>query len=250
MGHLWNESQVDLGIDGHVELVDLSRGAATGRLIAVQSKATSVPFSGLPVYICREDDLRYWLNGNAPVILIRSHPPSGQAYWVAVKEYFAKHPEHRRARRIQFGSEDLFDRSCADRLWQLGRPRDDGLHLGTPPAAETLSGNLLELIGYPPGIFASPTRSTSYLELGRRMRDQPGAWSRAWAYSAGSVYSFDNPADGPAGALCDGPPSASIALSGLSPTTRSCAGISCASWTALWAIRCGQRCGLPGARPT
>jgi hypothetical protein len=50
LGHLWNENQNDVGIDGWIELVEKTAEAATGRIILVQSKATGIPFAaGAPV---------------------------------------------------------------------------------------------------------------------------------------------------------------------------------------------------------
>src|SRR5947209_226320 len=93
LGHLCNESQNDFGTDGYIEFVDPEYEKATNRIVLAQSKATSVAFGDRPIgFTCDEDDLRYWLNGNAPVILIRSHPGSGQIYWVSIKDYFRSHP--------------------------------------------------------------------------------------------------------------------------------------------------------------
>ena len=129
MGHLWNEPQNDFGTDGSIELVDPAKEKATNRIVLVQSKATSVSFGERPIgFTCDEDDVRYWLHGNAPVILVRSHPASGEAYWVSVKDYFKAHPEQRATRRILFDREtDRFDRDCGSALCRLARPRIDGL---------------------------------------------------------------------------------------------------------------------------
>jgi hypothetical protein len=131
MGHLWNEPQNDFGTDGSIELVDPSTEKATNRIVLVQSKATAVAFGDRPVgFSCDEDDLRYWLHGNAPVILVRSHPASDEAYWVSIKDYFREHPEQRASRRIVFDRDhDRFDASSDTALWELARPRVDGLHL-------------------------------------------------------------------------------------------------------------------------
>jgi hypothetical protein len=132
----------------------------TSRIVLVQSKATSVAFGERPIgFTCDEDDLRYWLRGNAPVILIRSHPGSDEAFWVSVKDYFNEHPEQRASRRIIFDREhDRFDASCSEALWQLARPRIDGLHLGTPPLRETLVMNLLPIESFPEAIFVAARR--------------------------------------------------------------------------------------------
>lgn len=105
MGYIWNETQVDVGIDGLIELVDPATEESTGRTILVQSKATGFPFvaDGEITYVCREEDIRYWLHGNAPVILVRSHPSSGEAYWKSIKDYFADNPGQR-ASKISYGN--------------------------------------------------------------------------------------------------------------------------------------------------
>jgi hypothetical protein len=195
LGHLWNENQVDVGIDGWVEFVRKPRSKATGRIVLVQRKATGVPFrADAPVtFVCTEEDLRYWLNGNAPVILVRSHPSSGEAYWVSVKDYFAAHPEQRASRKIVFDRDsDRFDASAEKALWQLTRPRHDGLHLGPPPVRETLVSNLLPITRLPDLFYAAPADVKTYRQARARLREEtrrryaPGA-SRATPSSRSTI---------------------------------------------------------------
>jgi hypothetical protein len=208
LGHLWNESQVDVGIDGWVELVRKAKRKATGRIVLVQSKATGVPFRpDAPVtFVCREEDLRYWLNGNAPVILVRSHPSSGEAYWVSVKDYFAAHPEQRASRKIVFGREtDRFDASADEALWELARPRHDGLHLGQPPVRETLVSNLLPITRMPEYVYAAPTELKKYRQAKARLRDEEASSLRAWGLSSDTIFTFHDPLTTTIGCLCAGP---------------------------------------------
>jgi hypothetical protein len=208
LGHLWNETQNDVGIDGWLELVRRPAGEATGRIVLVQSKATGVAFAPeAPVtYVCREEDLRYWLNGNAPVILVRCHPASGEAYWVSVKDYFREHPEQRAARRIIFDREhDRFDADAGERLWQLGRPRHDGLHLGPPPVRETLTSNLLSVVRVPDVIFVAPARVRTHREARAALKSLGAPPLRAWMLRGGSVLSFHDPSSSEIGRLCAGP---------------------------------------------
>ena len=51
--------------------------------------------------MCSERDTEYWLSGNAPVILVCSHPGSHEAWWVSLKEWFSE-PSRRAARRVEF----------------------------------------------------------------------------------------------------------------------------------------------------
>lgn len=197
LGHLWNENQNDVGIDGWIELVRRPGGEATGRIILVQSKATGIPFAtGAPVtHVCREKDLRYWLHGNAPVILVRSHPASGEAYWVSVKDYFALYPDRRASRKIIFDREkDRFDGGSDSLLWKQARPRLDGLHLGPPPVDEVLVGNLLPITRLPEVFYVAPAAVKSYREARRILREARAASLRAWVLDSETVVSFHDPA--------------------------------------------------------
>lgn len=207
MGHLWNEPQNDFGTDGYIELVDPSTEKATNRVVLVQSKATSISFGDRPIgFTCDEDDLRYWLHGNAPVILVRSHPASGEAFWVSIKDYFAAHPEQRPSRRILFDREqDRFDEAASDKLVELARPRVDGLYLGTPPIHETLVSNLLPIEQFPPHIYAGAAVATEHREALKRFEGIAGRWPRAWILWSGQVFTFLDPSDSAVTRLFTGP---------------------------------------------
>lgn len=207
MGHLWNEPQNDFGTDGYIELVDPTAEKASSRIVLVQSKATSVAFGDRPIgFTCDEDDLRYWLNGNAPVILIRSHPSSEQAYWVSIKDYFTAHPEQRASRRILFDRDaDRFDASCASALWDLSRPRLDGLHLGTPPVHESLVSNLLPVESFPDTIYVADASVRKEAEARAVFADTPGRWPRAWILWSERIYSFTDPGESLLARVCAGP---------------------------------------------
>ena len=207
MGHLWNEPQNDFGTDGSIELVDPATEKATNRIVLVQSKATSVAFGDRPVgFTCDEDDLRYWLHGNAPVILIRSHPASDQAFWVSIKDYFRDHPEQRASRRILFDREhDRFDVNSSAALWDLARPRVDGLHLGTPPVHETLVSNLLPVVSIPDTIYMAKATISRGREARTVWAEASGEWPRDWIVWGGQIYSLTNPGTGLLSKLCTGP---------------------------------------------
>lgn len=94
MGFVWYPTgQVEAGIDGYLEIRDPVTGAVTNSIIQVQSKATDRPFVAASEisfeYQCDAEDLKYWMAGNAPVILIVARPSTREAYWVAIKEYFS-----------------------------------------------------------------------------------------------------------------------------------------------------------------
>lgn len=210
MGHLWNETQNDFGTDGFVEIVDGNTEKATNRIVLVQSKATSVAFGDRPIgFTCDQDDLRYWLHGNAPVILVRSHPSDGEAYWVSIKDYFGAHPEQRESRRILFDREtDRFDIDSAASLSELAKPRLDGLHLGTPPTHETLVTNLLPVEKLPDQIYVADAVIQRGRDAQRVWKDAAGSWPWDWLVWSRRLYSFTDPSEGMLADLCRGPVSA------------------------------------------
>src|SRR5438046_2600572 len=106
MGCLWYPTGgVEAGIDGFIEIRDPASGEVTNSIIQVQSKATANSFQAETTtgfdYLCDVRDIDYWLNGNAPVILIVSRPDTGEAYWAPLKERF-RDPDVRNARKIHF----------------------------------------------------------------------------------------------------------------------------------------------------
>lgn len=93
MGFLWYPTGgIEVGIDGTIEIRDSATGRALNAIIQVQSKATLGQFQAETSegfdYLCDVKDLNYWLQGNAPVILIVSRPSTDEAYWVSIKDYF------------------------------------------------------------------------------------------------------------------------------------------------------------------
>jgi hypothetical protein len=226
MGHLWNEPQNDFGTDGYIELVDPKTHKASSRIVLVQSKATSVAFGERPIgFTCEEDDLRYWLNGNAPVILIRSHPANRKAYWVSVKDYFASHPEHRESRRIVFDRDsDRFDASCGSALWDLSRPLLDGLHLGTPPVHESLITNLLPIEAFPDAIYVATPRFASPRRHEPRLRTRPAGGRGTGSCGRGGATASRTPTTPCSRASAPARFRPYPRASGPTPTTRTTAG--------------------------
>lgn len=138
MGFLWHPiGGVEAGIDGVVELRDDVTGEVTNSIIQVQSKATKGGFTAETsegfTYLYSEKDLNYWIQGNAPVILIVSRPDTNEAYWVSVKDYF-KDLERRKTRKIHFDKrQHRFNADCKAALMSLALPRDAGIYLAPPP---------------------------------------------------------------------------------------------------------------------
>ena len=83
IGFLWHPTGLEAGIDGYIEIRDVQTGEVTNNIIQVQSKATDKDFDRETTdtfeYYCQQKDINYWLNGNAPVILVRSRPSRSAA---------------------------------------------------------------------------------------------------------------------------------------------------------------------------
>ena len=140
MGYLFHPRRVDHGIDGHIDLVDPGSGAVLNQTLLVQSKASDRPFPGETDqsfrYICDDRDLELWLSGNAPVILVFSHPKKDEAWWVEVKAAFPD-AASRASRTVVIGKQaQRFDAGAAAALLRLAVPAQSGLYLRPPPITE------------------------------------------------------------------------------------------------------------------
>lgn len=193
MGFLWHPTvgTFDAGIDGFIELRDRETGEALNAILQVQSKATKGKFvaetSAGFSFVCDERDLVYWLQGNAPVILVVSRPDTDEAYWVAVKDYFST-PARRRSRKILFEkARDCFDEAASDAIINLAVPRDAGIYFGPPPRCETLYSNLLEVTALPSILYVGQALITSRYDFGRRARE--AGVGIEWRHSGRQVLS-------------------------------------------------------------
>jgi len=107
MGFMWTPTSgsSDAGIDGFIEIRNRETGEATNLIVQAQSKATGREWENETAegfwFRCDDRDLDYWLEGNAPVILVVSRPSTGEAYWVSLKDYFVD-LERRKAKKIFF----------------------------------------------------------------------------------------------------------------------------------------------------
>lgn len=175
MGYAWHpgNAALDAGIDGYVELRDQSTGAALNLVLQLQSKATKSPWIAETdasfEFVCEERDLAYWMGGNAPVVLVVSRPKDNEAYWVAIRTYFAD-PIRLKERRIVFDkSHNRFDASARDALMALAVPRDAGFYTAPLPISEPLYSNLLEVASLPRTVFIGQTTVTDRAEVKKRL---------------------------------------------------------------------------------
>jgi Domain of unknown function (DUF4365) len=192
MGYLFHPRRVDHGIDGHLDLVDSRTGALLNLVLLVQSKAQDAPFANETPdgfhYLCKPADLDLWLAGNAPVVLIFSHPKTGDAWWVDVKAAFPT-PQSRATRRVDVDKRtQRFDRDADALLLDVGKPRALGLYLRPAPKPETIESNLVPVEALPPKIYLARSAAVDYRGAGAllgasRTRD-------VWVLRDGNVLSF------------------------------------------------------------
>jgi Domain of unknown function (DUF4365) len=208
MGFLFHPRRVDHGIDGHIDPVDPGTRDVLNLVLLVQSKASSMPFpyedaDGFQ-YTCEERDLNYWLSGNAPVILVLSHPDQGEAWWVDIKAELSD-PKLRAIRTVRVDKHrQVFDATTAPALLRRAVPKNSGLFLASPPKRETLTSNLLRVENLPAVLHIAPAAVTTYPAAGELLARERGADGGGWILRDGLVISFSDLTKAPLRVLCSG----------------------------------------------
>lgn len=198
MGFVWYPSiGVEAGIDGRMEIRN-ENSEVTNCIISVQSKATDGTFEGETeselTFTCSERDLRYWLRGNLPVIVVYSRPRTDEAYWLSVKDYFSD-PTRRATRKLRFiKSKDAFNLSAKAALRQLALPSDGGLYLGATPKQETIFTDLLPVRQFPERFYRAHTHFSTRKEalnflFESAKKSGKEVW-RGFTINNSTVYSF------------------------------------------------------------
>ncbi|MBD2741589.1 DUF4365 domain-containing protein [Coleofasciculus sp. FACHB-1120] len=209
MGFLWYPSGgVEAGIDGVIEIRDSETGEVTNCIIQVQSKArqktqlqaeTETSFE----YRCDERDIDYWLQGNAPVILIIIKISTKEAFWVSTKDYF-RDLKRRQSKKVLFDKvRDRFDVGARLSLMHLAIPRNSGLYLAPRPKQEKLYSNLLRVSRLAEHLYTAYTitedESKAYSILQKIGRDL----GQEWLLKENFVLSFHNLREPPWTEICD-----------------------------------------------
>jgi Domain of unknown function (DUF4365) len=209
MGYLWypTTASIEAGIDGLIELRDPATGAVRNAIVQVQSKATQDVFDGETdsgfFFVCNERDLDYWLNGNAPVILVRSRPKTQEAYWVSLKDYFSD-PSRRKSRKIAFNkATNKFDISAQHAIWSLAFPKDAGIFLPPLPKTELLHSNLLPVVGFADTMYVAETEYRIPGQVWSEFKRRDVRTGREWFLKDGRIFSFQPLDEHPFSEICE-----------------------------------------------
>ena len=209
MGFMWTPTTgtSDAGIDGFIEIRQQDTGEATNLIVQVQSKATGHEWENeTPAgfyFRCDERDLNYWLQGNAPVILVVSRPSSKEAYWVSVKDYFAD-LDRLKTKKVWFDKKhNGFTRACHSTLANLAKPKDSGLYLAPRPIEERLRINLLPIAHYGQDLYVAQTNYREREEVLAKLREAEVKGAYEWFLKEGRMFSFYDLHKKPWSELCE-----------------------------------------------
>lgn len=197
----------DLGIDGEIEICDPQTGEATNLILRVQVKATGQAFQRETAdsfeYVCDRRDVDYWLQGNAPVVLILCRPDTNEAYWISVKDYF-NDPASLRTSRISFSKQrNKFDSSCASTLKELALPKDSGIYFSPFPQTEKLYSNLLKVSSFASDLYLADTSHRKPEDVWAAFKTTGVNAGSEWVLSGKKIISFRDLHESPFSGICD-----------------------------------------------
>ncbi|MEH2329723.1 DUF4365 domain-containing protein [Nostoc sp.] len=209
MGFLWYPTGgIEAGIDGIIEIRDFQTGEVANCILQVQSKATQKTHLQAEnensfEYRFEERDIDYWLQGNAPVILIVVKTSTKEAFWVAVKDYFCD-AKRRQSKKVTFDKRfNRFDVNARDALIKLAVPQNSGLYLAPRPKLEKLYSNLLRVSQLAEHLYTAYTftedESKAYSALQKVGRNL----GQEWLLKENFVLSFHDLRQAPWTEICD-----------------------------------------------
>lgn len=196
---------LEVGIDGYIELFDPATHRALGLTLAAQSKvASAIGKDSSPTFDfwCAPADVEYWLGGSMPVILVVSSPPSNEAYWVSVKDYFKGWTPGQPTTVTFNKAEQRFDKNAFRALAAIAAPKA-GLYLAPPRSTEKLHSNLLRVDAFPDRICFADTECrwpNDVWALLRKSHHDPDA---GWVLKGKRFVSFHDLSEEPWTAVCD-----------------------------------------------
>ncbi|WP_170145699.1 DUF4365 domain-containing protein [Rhodoplanes elegans] len=185
---------LDAGIDGFLELRDPQSGEVRAQWITAQLKTqkegrlteeTDETFS----YICRQQDLDYWLGSNAPVVLFVARLSDEGIFWKAIHTWFSD-PDRRRTRKIVFDktTDALNEAALPGLAATVASFSAPGRIVPSMRNAETLDRNILK-VAFPAKTHVVET-SMSYSEIREVLVERFGSPPVDWILRGKRIYSF------------------------------------------------------------
>jgi len=205
MGYVWRPTTtLDAGIDGEIEIRNPVTGQVANQIIKVQSKAvtqfqseTETGFDFWPA----DKDIKYWLGGNVPVILVVSRPSANEAYWVSVKDYKESAGP---IKKIHFDkAKDRFDHSAAQALANLAKGSKYGAYAVPRPKEESLISNLLPVIRLPELLYIASTTYRERKPVFEALGKQSSKHGAEWILKDKRIIAFQDLRQPPYDAICD-----------------------------------------------
>lgn len=208
MGYVWHAAgSMDAGIDGYIEIRDPKTGEVTNNIILVQSKSGDSYFHDETnesfCYDCSSRDLEYWLDSNAPVVLIVSRLSTNEAYWMPVRSYFAD-LQKRSSHRIMFDKRrHVFCVGCRDDLVQMAVPPGSAHYITPTRIEERLYSNLLRVAYYPDTVYLAESDCRRRDDAWAILHAAPLRAGNEWILKEKRILSFRDLREEPWPSLCD-----------------------------------------------
>ncbi|MCL2716068.1 MAG: DUF4365 domain-containing protein [Alphaproteobacteria bacterium] len=185
---------LDAGIDGFLELRDPQTTEVRAQWITAQLKTqkegrfteeTNEGFS----YLCKQNDLDYWLESNLPVVLFVARLSDEKIFWKALQPWFAD-ADHRRSRKVIFDKvKDALNEAAlpglASAVANFSAP---GMVVPSTRLAEALDTNLLK-VAFPPRIHVAET-TLSYSEVREALVESYQAVPVDWVLRGKKIFRF------------------------------------------------------------
>ncbi|WP_316204186.1 DUF4365 domain-containing protein [Bradyrhizobium sp. SZCCHNS3051] len=185
---------LDAGIDGFLELRDPETGEVRAQWITAQLKTqkqgrlteeTDESFS----YLCRQEDLDYWLGSNVPVVLFFARLSDERIFWKPLHTWFAD-ADHRRSRKVIFDktkdavNEDALP-GLAATVATFSAP---GRVVPSTRIKESLNTNLLK-VAFPTMLHVAET-TLNYSEVREALVERYQSVPVDWILYGKRIYSF------------------------------------------------------------
>jgi hypothetical protein len=185
---------LDAGIDGFLELRDPETGEVRAQWITAQLKTqkegrlteeTDESFS----YLCRQEDLDYWLGSNVPVVLFVARLSDERIFWKSLHTWFAD-ADHRRTRKVVFDKikDALNEAALSGLAATVSNFSAPGRVVPSTRIAEALNSNLLK-VSFPAKTHTAETTS-SYSEVREALVERYQSVPVDWILRGKRIYSF------------------------------------------------------------